>query len=309
MTEAATHNQLQNHDKARLMKLATVASVLVASTLIAIKGGAWWQTGSVAMLGSLLDSVLDGVAAGINLYFVRRAIQPASQRYRFGHGKAEPIGGMFQAIIIGASALFLIAECIRRFVEPAMPTNSQLGIIIMVIASVLVSLLVLFQLFVVRRTGSLIVSGDALHGLGDVGINVGVIIALIASTRLNAPFVDPVIGIILALVLIRGAWEIGGNAISQLMDVEFSEDERRRIREIVLEHPEVANIHDLRTRRAGLSAFIQFHIEMDGNMPLAKAHEISDEVELAVRQAFPDAEVLIHEDPEGAETIPQFLRA
>ena len=109
MNNAATANNLEHNDKARLMKLATGASVLVATTLIAIKGVAWWQTGSVAMLGSLLDSVLDGVAAGLNLFFVRRALQPASEQYRFGHGKAEPIGGMFQAIIIGASALFLIA--------------------------------------------------------------------------------------------------------------------------------------------------------------------------------------------------------
>lgn len=309
MNTAATAHNLEHADKARLMKLATSASVLVAGTLITIKGVAWWQTGSVAMLGSLLDSVLDGVAAGLNLYFVRRALRPASHQYRFGHGKAEPIGGMFQAIIIGASALFLIAECGRRLLEPAMPTNSQLGIIIMVIASVLVGLLVLFQRFVVKRTGSLIVSADALHGLGDVGINIGVIVALLISTQFNAPFVDPVIGILLAFVLIRGAWEIGAGAIGQLMDQEFSEAERDKIREIALEHPEVANLHDLRTRRAGLTAFIQFHIEMDGSMPLARAHEISDQVELAVQEAFPDAEVLIHEDPEGAETIPKFLRA
>jgi ferrous-iron efflux pump FieF len=118
-----------------------------------------------------------------------------------------------------------------------------------------------------------------------------------------------VIGILLALVLVRGAWEIGGSAIRQLMDVEFSEEERQQIREIALNHPAVSDIHDLRTRRAGLSAFIQFHIEMDGRMSLIQAHEISDEVELAVREAFPDAEVLIHEDPEGAENVSQFLRA
>ena len=309
MNEATTVNDLNRDGKARLMTLATGASVLVAATLIGIKGVAWWQTGSVAMLGSLLDSLLDGLAAGINLFFVRRAIQPASHQYRFGHGKAEPIGGMFQAIIIGASALFLIAECVSRFLEPAIPTNTRLGIIIMVVASALVGALVLFQRFVAKRTGSLIVSADALHGLGDVGINIGVIVALLVSTRLDAPFVDPIIGILLALVLIRGAWEIGTNAIRQLMDEEFSEEERRQIREIALEHPEVADIHDLRTRRAGLTAFIQFHIELDGNLRLIEAHEISDEVEMAVRQAFPDAEVLIHEDPEGAETVTQFLRA
>jgi ferrous-iron efflux pump FieF len=254
MTDATTANDVANGHKARLMKLATGASVLVAATLISIKGVAWWETGSVAMLGSLLDSLLDGAAAVINLLFVRRAVQPASHRYRFGHGKAEPVGGMFQAIIIGASSLFLIAECVRRLVEPAMPTNSRLGITIMVVASVLVGLLVLFQRFVVKRTGSLIVSADALHGIGDIGINIGVIVALLISTRFDAPYVDPIIGILLAGVLLRGAWEIGSTAVRQLMDVEFSEAERQSIREIALDHPEVSDIHDLRTRRAGLSA-------------------------------------------------------
>jgi ferrous-iron efflux pump FieF len=309
MNATTTDNLLPNADKARLMKLATGASVLVACALITIKSVAWWQTGSVAMLASLLDSVLDGLAAGINLFFVRRALRPASAQYRFGHGKAEPIGGMFQAIIIGASALFLMSECIRRLIEPSLPTNTQLGIVIMVVASILVGILVLFQRYVVKRTDSLIVSADALHGIGDVGINLGVIVALLLSTQFDAPYVDPVIGILLALVLVRGAWEIGGSAIRQLMDVEFSEEERQQIREIALNHPAVSDIHDLRTRRAGLSAFIQFHIEMDGRMSLIQAHEISDEVELAVREAFPDAEVLIHEDPEGAENVSQFLRA
>ena len=309
MSATTTNDMRPKHDKARLMKLATGASVVVASVLIGIKGVAWWQTGSVAMLASLLDSVLDGLAAGINLFFVRRALRPASKQYRFGHGKAEPIGGMFQAIIIGASALFLVSECVRRLLEPSLPTNTQLGIAIMVVASLLVGVLVMFQRYVVKRTGSLIVSGDALHGIGDVGINVGVILALLISTRFDAPYVDPVIGILLALALARGAWEIGSTAIRQLMDVEFSEEERQQIRDIALEHSEVSDIHDLRTRRAGLSSFIQFHIEMDGSMSLTRAHEISDQVELAVREAFPDSEVLIHEDPEGAESIPQFLRA
>ena len=273
MSATTTNDMRPKHDKARLMKLATGASVVVASVLIGIKGVAWWQTGSVAMLASLLDSVLDGLAAGINLFFVRRALRPASKQYRFGHGKAEPIGGMFQAIIIGASALFLVSECVRRLLEPSLPTNTQLGIAIMVVASLLVGVLVMFQRYVVKRTGSLIVSGDALHGIGDVGINVGVILALLISTRFDAPYVDPVIGILLALALARGAWEIGSTAIRQLMDVEFSEEERQQIRDIALEHSEVSDIHDLRTRRAGLSSFIQFHIEMDGSMsPVSYTH-------------------------------------
>lgn len=291
------------------MKIATGASVVVATSLVIIKGVAWVKTGSIAMLGSLLDSVLDFGAAGLNWYFVRHALQPADEEHRFGHGKAEPLGGMFQAMIIGGSAVFLVAESIRRFVEPALPTNTELGIIIMVVASVIVSGLVLLQRYVARHTESLVISGDALHGFGDIAINMGVILALFVSTRFNAPHVDPVIGILLAGILLRGSWQIGKQAMQQLMDAEFSPLERQKIREIALNHPLVSDLHDLRTRRAGLTSFIQLHIELDGDLNLVQAHEIADEVEQAIRREFPDSEVLIHQDPHGAENIPQFLRA
>lgn len=301
--------QLDRNAKERLLKLATGASVLVAAVLVLIKGIAWFKTGSVAMMGSLLDSILDAGAAGLNLYFVRRALRPADEGHRFGHGKAEPIGGMFQAMIIGGSAVFLVAESIRRFVEPAMPTNSELGIVIMVVSSIIVGALVLLQRYVVRRTDSLVVSGDALHGFGDIMINVGVIFALFVSTRFDAPYVDPVVGILLAAILFRGSWQIAMNAMRQLMDAEFSPAERQRIREIALDHPSVSDLHDLRTRRAGLTSFIQMHIELDGSLNLVEAHDIADEVEASIRHAFPDSEVLIHQDPHGAETVTQFLRA
>lgn len=300
---------LDKRAKERLMKIATSASVLVATVLVVIKGVAWLKTGSVAMLGSLLDSVLDFGAAGLNLYFVRRALRPPDERHRFGHGKAEPIGGMFQAMIIGGSAVFLIAESVRRFIEPAMPTNSGLGIAIMLVSSAIVGVLVAFQRYVAKRTDSLVVSGDALHGLGDVMINLGVIVALLVSTRFDAPYVDPIVGILLAGILLRGSWEIAMNAIRQLMDVEFSPGEREKIRAIALSHPAVTDLHDLRTRRAGLTSFIQLHIELDGDMNLVEAHEIADEVELSIRREFPESEVLIHQDPHGAETVTQFLRA
>jgi ferrous-iron efflux pump FieF len=295
--------------KERLLKIATSASVVVATSLVLIKGVAWVKTGSVAMMGSLLDSILDAAAAVLNMYFVRRALKPADERHRFGHGKAEPVGAVFQAMIIGGSAIFLAAESVRRFFEPEMPTNSELGIIIMVISSVIVSGLVMLQRYVVKRTDSLVIAGDALHGFGDIMINVGVIFALFIATRFNAPFVDPVIGILLSGILFRGSYEIGTNAMRQLMDTEFTPEERQNIRDIAMSNPHVSDLHDLRTRRAGLTSFIQLHIELDGNMNLTEAHDIADAVEIEIRQAFPGSEVLIHQDPQGMENISQFLRA
>jgi ferrous-iron efflux pump FieF len=300
----------QPTDKTKfLLTLATTASVLVALSLTAIKGVAWYQTGSIAMLGSLLDSILDTAASILNLLFVRHALQPADGRHRFGHGKAEPLGGIFQAMIIGASALFLSVESARRLMEPVMPTNTDLGITIMLISSAVVALLVILQRYVVKQTESLVVEADALHGFGDIVINLGVIFALVVSTQFNAPYIDPVVGFALAGILLRGAWHIGQRAMQQLMDEEFSDEEREKIRTIIQQHPHANDIHDLRTRRAGLSSFIQLHLELDGDMKLEQAHIIADEVEALILEEFPNAEVLIHQDPHGKERVTSFMRS
>jgi ferrous-iron efflux pump FieF len=300
---------LSTERRDQLLKIATAASVFVAFSLAILKAVAWYETGSVAMLGSLLDSILDSAASIINLIFIRSALRPADTEHRFGHGKAEPIGGMIQAMLIGGSAVFLIAESSRRFFEPSMPSQTQLGINIMLISSAAVALLVTLQSYVAKRTNSMIISADALHGFGDILINLGVIAALLISTTFNTPWVDPVIGILLAGILIKGSWSIASEAMKQLMDHEFSMKEREYIRELARRHEAVKDIHDLRTRRAGFSAFIQLHIEMDGNINLRQAHKISDEVEKTIQQEFPDAEVLIHQDPIGAENIDSFLRS
>lgn len=300
---------MEDQDKKRLLRHAGIASVAVAAFLFAIKALAWLETGSVSMLGSLLDSLLDIVASVMNLILLHSALRPVDHEHRFGHGKAEPLGGVIQAMLIGGSALFLLAESIRRIIEPSLPDNTGLGIAIMLVSCVMVSLLVWFQHYTIRKTGSLIVTGDALHGFGDIMINLGVIAALFLSRYFDAPLIDPLVAILLAFVLFRGAWEIGLQSINQLMDREFSEQERLQIRELALSHPGVTNIHDLRTRRAGFSAFIQMHLEMDGDMNLTCAHKVADDVEATIQQTFPDAEVFIHQDPKGIERINSFLRS
>ncbi|HTS94846.1 MAG TPA: cation diffusion facilitator family transporter [Stellaceae bacterium] len=286
-------------EAARLMKRATYASVMVAAAMIAIKLGAWILTDSVSMLSSLLDSLLDAAASVLNLIAVRQAVTPADREHRFGHGKAEPLAGLGQAAFIGGSAVFLFIEAARHLVRPAPTLNTELGIGVMGLAIVLTMGLVLYQRYVIRHTGSLVVSADELHYRSDVILNASVIVSLAVSGFLGWPYADPLFGILIGIWIIWGAWLVTKKAIVQLMDRELPDEQRARIREIVLGHPEVAAVHELRTRAAGPMAFIQVHIEMDGNMSLAQAHRVSDEVEAALLQAFPRAEVIIHQDPAG----------
>ena len=285
----------------RLMRLATTASVAVALILIVVKMAAVLLTGSISILSSLIDSLMDVLASAINLFAVHHALQPADAEHRFGHGKAEPLAGLGQAAFIAGSAVLLTIEAVRRLFEPHTVVEVQIGIAVMLFSVVLTVLLVAFQRYVVRRTNSTVISADALHYEGDVLINGSVIISLGLSHWLDWQAADPIFAILIAGYLVRGAWSIAQKSLDVLMDREFPDEERAQIMEIAMSHPEVSGLHDLRTRRAGLQQFIQIHLEMDGSKRLMEAHEISDEVEAWICEAYPGAEVIIHQDPHGLE--------
>jgi ferrous-iron efflux pump FieF len=285
----------------RLRRLATYASVAVAGLLISAKFAAWLETGSVALLSSLVDSLLDAVASLVNLVAVHHAMSPADREHRFGHGKAEPLAVLGQSAFIIGSAMLLLAEAVRRLILPVPVTNPPAGIAVMVFSIVVTIALVLYQRHVVRRTGSIAITADELHYRGDLFVNVSVIAALVLGSTLSLPILDPLFGAGIGIWILYSAVRLVRLSLFQLMDHELPDEERERIREIAQSHPDVVAAHDLRTRIAGPTAFIQIHIEMDGGLSLLRAHEISDEVEATLRAAYPHAEVIIHQDPEGIE--------
>jgi len=283
------------------MRLATYASVSVAVVLIVAKFAAWLATDSVSLLSTLIDSLLDAGASLINLLAVRQALQPADREHRFGHGKAEPLAGLAQAAFICGSAAFLLIEAGKRFIQPRAVENTETGIAVMIFAIVLTVVLVLFQRHVVRQTGSVAIGADSVHYRMDVLVNASVIVSLILVTRMGWQWADPLFATAIAGYIVWGAAVVGRQALNLLMDRELPDAERERIRQIVLANPGVRDMHDLRTRSSGLQLFIQLHLEMDGALTLTRAHEISDEVEAEIERAYPKAEVIIHEDPEGVD--------
>jgi len=282
-----------------LMKRATYAAVAVAALLIAAKLVAWLLTGSVSVLSSLLDSLLDIAASLLNLIAVHHAVTPADREHRFGHGKAEPLAGLIQVAFILGSSVVLITEVVDRFRTPQPISAPEIGIAVMIVSLVVTGLLVMLQRHVVRRTGSIAIKSDQVHYATDFVVNASVIVALVLSTRFGLLWIDPAIGLVIAIFIAAAALRVGKEALDMLMDREMDEAERTRIKEIVRAHPQVLDLHDLRTRAAGRDKFIQFHLELDGALSLIDAHRISDAVEADVRAAFPGAEVIIHEDPAG----------
>ncbi|ANK82309.1 MAG: hypothetical protein TEF_17045 [Rhizobiales bacterium NRL2] len=285
------------------MRLATLASVLTAFVLLVIKTVALVMTGSTAMLGSLLDSALDLTASLTNLFAVRYSLTEADEEHRFGHGKAESLGALAQAALISGSAVFLAWESAANLLDPDPVRATTLGIIVMVVSIAMTLVLVAFQRFVVRRSGSVAISADLLHYSGDLLMNAGVIVALVLSGMMGVHVADPIIGVLIALWLLRGSWQISRNAFDQLMDRELPEDERARILTAALAVPDVSAVHDLRTRQSGLAAFVQVHVELDGGMSLYRAHVIADMVEAEIERIHPGAEVIVHLDPAGAEDL------
>jgi ferrous-iron efflux pump FieF len=287
----------------RLKRLATWAAVGVATALIGVKAWAWVATGSISMLASLVDSTLDFVASGLNLLAVRHALTPADEEHRFGHGKAEALAGLGQAAFIGGSAAFLLFQSIDRLVNPVDVTQTTLGLVVMGVSLALTIGLVAFQRYVISRTRSLAIGADELHYSTDIITNIGVAIAFVLAGTWGWHMADPLISLAIAFTIAWGSYKIVRGSWEELMDREFDEADRTRIKQIVSAHKEVVSLHDLRTRRAGHRSFIQLHLELPPEMTLAAAHEVSDEVEREILKAFPDAEVLTHQDPAGFEAM------
>lgn len=299
MSETVQKPEMTTLPGARLMKAATYASVSVAAVLIVAKFAAWVMTGSVSMLSTLIDSLLDAAASLLNLVAVHHALSPADKEHRFGHGKAEALSGLAQAAFISGSAGFLLIEAVERLMNPKAIENAEIGYGVMALAIVMTAFLVAFQRHVVAKTGSVAIAVDSVHYRMDILVNISVIVSLLLSSRFNLGWADPVFALAIAGYILRGAWQIGIKAYHMLMDRELEDVERQAIKKIALDHPDVLGVHDLRTRSSGTRQFIQLHLEMDGSITLQEAHIISDAVEAKIMEAFPQSEVLIHEDPEG----------
>lgn len=310
LDEAATAaNTIRTQtERGQLMRWATYASVATAALLIAAKVAAYALTDSVSLLSTLLDSLLDAAASLVNLFAVRHALMPADREHRFGHGKAEPLAALGQSTFIAGSAAFLIVQAINRLASPHVLSHEMIGIGVMLFSIAATAVLVLYQRYVIRQTGSVAIRADSLHYVGDLVVNASVIVALLLASGYGWSAADPLFGIGIAAYIVITAWRIARGALDMLMDRELPDEARRRIRAIALGHAGVRAAHDLRTRLSGPTTFIQMHLEFDGDMPLREAHDISDKVEAEIRAGFPDAEVIIHQDPAGVEVPPTYPR-
>lgn len=294
--EVVSSSSPQDARRARLMTAAARTSVAVAIVLIIAKLWAWRATGSVTMMASLLDSLLDAFTSIITLLAVRYALQPPDEEHRFGHGKAEAIAGLTQAAFIMGSAVAVLWNAVDRFINPHPLQQTGLGIGVMVLSIVLTSFLVLFQRHVIRVSGSTAIEADSLHYVGDLLANVGVIVALLLESR-GVPYADAIAGLLTGILIIRSAWQIISKSLDMLLDHELPAEVTREFAEVVGSDKRILGFHDVKTRQSGTSFFFQLHIEVDGSLSLREAHEIAEELEQRVSERWPGSECLVHLDP------------
>lgn len=292
-----------NLRQARLMKAATYASVSMAAALVALKLYAWQVTDSVAILSSLIDSALDAFASLVTMIAVSHSLTPADAEHRFGHGKAEPLAALMQSGFIAGSAIVLFFQAVKRIIEPAPIEQTTAGILVMCASIVGTIALVSFQWFVIKRSGSVAIRADSLHYKGDLFANIAVIATLVISGTFGITIFDPIFGLAISGYIMWSAWNVGHEALNMLMDRELPDEDRQKIKNIALAYPDVLSIHDLRTRRAGPDVFIQMHLEFNGALTLNRVHSVADAVENEIMEAFPGAEVLVHEDPAPASAF------
>ena len=288
MTVSAEHQ--------RLLRLATCASLTVASILVVTKAIAWWLSGSVSLLAGLTDSALDAVASFLNLLAVHYALRPADDDHRFGHGKAEALAGMAQALFIGVSAVLIGVQAVQRLQAPQPLGDTAAGIGVMVLSLVLTVALLAFQRKVIRLTGSTAVRADSLHYRSDLLLNGSILLALVLA-RFGWPQLDALFGLGIAVYILWSALQIARESTAILMDQELPADIGERMLEVVLAIPGVQGMHDLRSRVSGSHWFVQLHLELPGDLPLHRAHELCVQASAAIRERYPRADVMVHADP------------
>jgi len=276
----------------RLLHLATSASVATALLLVAVKVGAWWSTGAVSLLASVFDSGLDVVASLLTFIAVRYALTPADREHRFGHGKAEPLAALLQALIILGSCAFIVHEGVDRLLHPRSMESLTPAILAMVFSTLATLGLVAIQTAVLRRTQSPAIRADRLHYETDLLSNLATLAALLLS-EWGLPRADPLFAFAIAAWMLYATRDLLHQALDQLLDRELPTREREAILGLASLIVGAGGVGTLRTRRAGRTRHIQLVVDFDAGCSLGEADAIADQIKQGILQRFPGSDVLV----------------
>ena len=294
------HNHAHgNAEHSKLIKITTSASIATALLIIVFKIYGWYQTNSLGIMASLIDSSLDILASSINLIAARYALMPPDNEHRFGHGKAEDLAVFFQSVFFNLSAAFLFASSCKRLMEPTPVENSLIGIEVMTLSCLVTIGLILLQNYTIKKTKSRIIAADKLHYFTDLLSNGAILLSLGLGTFIGTEYIDPIFALGISIYIFKGAFDLLKPAFMNLMDHELSAEKKKLIIKTINSHPQIIEFHDLKTRYSGNKPFIQFHLELDPKIKLQTAYDIAMEIEKQLLAYMPDAEIMIRKEPAG----------
>lgn len=282
------------------VRRASIFAICTAFLLVIVKGLAWWKTGSVSMLASITDSLLDLLSSFTSMMILRFALMPADDNHSFGHGKAESLASLVQGAFISGSAVFLLLQGIYHVDAPQVLTHSSLGIGVTLFSIFATLVLVLYQTLTIRVTQSPAIKADRLHYQTDLLMNIAILVSLILG-NLGFIYADAIFAIMIAVYILCNALKMLFEATQLLLDVALPEEEILQImaitRHLAQKEKAIIGLHDLKTRRSGGIRCIQLHLELADELSFVKAHSLTDRLERELAQAFPMSDIMIHSEP------------
>lgn len=270
-------------------------SVVSNTTLIVVKVIAGLLSGSVSIISEAIHSLMDLVASVVAFFSVKISDTPADKNHPYGHGKFENISGVVEALLIFIAAFWIIYEAVKKIVRPETVEKIEIGLVVMIIAAVVNTIISRKLYHVARETGSVALEADALHLKTDVYTSAGVAAGLFLLWITDFHLIDPIIAIFVALLILRESFELFNRAYSPLLDSALPAKEVEQIAAIIRSHcTDRMSFHNLRSRKAGNFRYIDFHLNLDPSLTVGEAHTICDQIEEDIKQVIPQTEVTIH---------------
>jgi cation diffusion facilitator family transporter len=282
-----------------LQKKATIVSSSTATLLIVIKLFIGLLSGSVAVLASAIDSVLDLIVSAFNYFAITKAEQPANKKFNYGKGKIEALAAVIEGTVITVSGLFIFYTAIKKAIYHEPLEHLENSIIVMVISLVLTIALVIFLNYVAKKTRSMVVKSDALHYKTDVLSNGAILVSLVLIQVTGFELIDSIMGVVISIYIIHSAYEIIKDGVYILLDASLDEEIVESIKNIILGEKEISDFHYLKTRKSANTNFVDVHLVFSPGISLMRAHHAGDRIEEKIKELIPDGEWVInaHLDP------------
>ncbi|QCT94987.1 cation transporter [Caminibacter mediatlanticus TB-2] len=285
--------------KLSLPRIATLVATFTALILAIAKVIVGFMSGSVAVIASALDSILDMAVSIFNNIALKISESSPNSKYPYGKGKIEGLAALFEGLIITGSGVFIIYEAVRKILQKETISNFDISIYVMIFSIIVTAALVSFLLYVYKKTNNIVIKSDALHYKTDLVVNASVLVSLIIVKFTGLYWIDYVLSIAIGIYIIKEASEIIKEGFEILLDAALDFETIEKIKEILKKEPLVLDYHCLRTRKAGIRNFVDVHLVMTPDMKLKLAHSIVENVEEKIRNIDKNKKwiINIHADP------------